>query len=614
MKNYKVLPPEQTINKIRNILNELGILLYEKHIIQEGLYSCRLTIGNRDLLPLKIGTNGKGRTFEYSLASGYAEFMERLQNYLLLDIRKITDGKTINNYNFQDDIITGMATGDTDFFSYDINEKEVLPNYFKGTLVEELKKLAGEVSDLDLKRFVDTTNKTMLTAIPFYSVNTKEEIFLPIKYLHMMTGSNGMAAGNSPKEAILQAICEIFERYTINEIYWKQLTPPTIPFDYFKGTSIYDQLCHYKNKTNYELIIKDCSLGIGIPAIGLIIIDRVNQLYNFIIGVDCVPAVALERCITEIHQGTTDFHGLSYKFIDTNFSSQEEKSRNVNNLMNIMINGSGYWPDSIFKEKKSYDFHGYDKQLGISNATDLNYCIELLKRLGHNIYIRDNSSLGFPAYYVVIPGMSQIHPMKIFSLEEYTDSFKEKIWYINCLGRINVEMAESILLAIEENYQSMISKDVSLSNLFVYNINPDLNNLSIEMLAALLSYYLGNKVKCLKYMELHLACKNRFEYRYFYACSDFLKLEITGNSESLNILSQLYGENIAKEVANDLSVPTNIFQYYKLPNCPHCTSCKLYSDCRVRQIRDINSKIKKCQKDNPIQQSRIQYLIECPGD
>lgn len=32
---------------------------------------------------LDIGTNGKGGSYQYALASGYAEFMERLQNGIL---------------------------------------------------------------------------------------------------------------------------------------------------------------------------------------------------------------------------------------------------------------------------------------------------------------------------------------------------------------------------------------------------------------------------------------------------------------------------------------------------------------------------------------------------
>ena len=85
MKKYKKYLPTQTIHLLRGILNNLGVILYERHMIHKDFYSCRVTLGNDGLIPLNIGTNGKGRNFEYSMASGYAEFIERLQNRLLLN-------------------------------------------------------------------------------------------------------------------------------------------------------------------------------------------------------------------------------------------------------------------------------------------------------------------------------------------------------------------------------------------------------------------------------------------------------------------------------------------------------------------------------------------------
>ena len=99
MKKYKAFPPETTIANIRTALHKLGLLLHESHILHRDFYSCRVILGNKDLLPLNIGTNGKGRSFEYSLASGYAEFMERLQNQLLLNSKKMLTSKTFNVYS-----------------------------------------------------------------------------------------------------------------------------------------------------------------------------------------------------------------------------------------------------------------------------------------------------------------------------------------------------------------------------------------------------------------------------------------------------------------------------------------------------------------------------------
>ena len=45
----------------------------------------------------------------------------------------------------------------------------------------------------------------------------------------------------------------------------------------------------------------------------------------------------------------------------------------------------------------------------------------LIKNLGCNIYIRDNSFLGFPTYSIYVPGMSELH--NVISLHHYQNTY-----------------------------------------------------------------------------------------------------------------------------------------------------------------------------------------------
>ena len=76
----KDVSPRETIFKIREILNSLCILTKEKWKEKtiDGIFSVRL-----ELLNTQIGTNGKGTTAEYALASAYAELIERMSNNVL---------------------------------------------------------------------------------------------------------------------------------------------------------------------------------------------------------------------------------------------------------------------------------------------------------------------------------------------------------------------------------------------------------------------------------------------------------------------------------------------------------------------------------------------------
>lgn len=228
MKQYKATTPIHTVSKIRKILSNIGILLLERHMIHDKFSSCRVVIGNDGLGKLNIGTNGKGRTFEYSLASGYAEFMERLENHLLLNSKKMLTDKTFNIFE------VAKKEEKKSGFLYDQREKNVPFSDISKTFMEEIIRMCGfnSVNELNAN-IAQNASKTKPLVIPFYDVKNKTVIEIPIEFSLLLTGSNGMASGNTPKEAILQALCEIFERYVISEIYWNEYTPPTIPLSFF---------------------------------------------------------------------------------------------------------------------------------------------------------------------------------------------------------------------------------------------------------------------------------------------------------------------------------------------------------------------------------------------
>lgn len=605
MKQYKKRTPEETIHIIRLILNDLGLLLFERHFIYGNHFSCRVSIGNNKIKELNIGTNGKGRSFEYSLASAYAEFMERLQNDLLLYGHKMLTEKTFNQFSFSDN------EQHSDYL-YDPKEKELLIEELDQRVQDELKRMCGLSPSDDIKIiFPSTKAEAKMTALPFYDVFSKKEVYFPIDYLLQLTGSNGMASGNSPKEAMLQAICEIFERYVVREIYDQKVIPPEISISAFKGTEIYDKLMDYRKRTGHKLIIRDCSLGLGLPAIGLAIVDMNKLTYFFKIGVDFIPAIALERCFTETFQGRKNFSGLSFNFTDINDGMIEDYNDRENNLMKLFLNGTGYWPVSVLFGNPTYEFKSFDKSYGLSNKKDLNICLEIIKKMGLNIYIRDNTSLGFPTYFVVIPGLSELTASNpVESGERFHPSFY-KLKDINHLGRINKKMAKSILDGIEDNYHLMKKLDFDLKHVLVYHVNPDLAALTTEMLAALLAYYIGNNHTCIKYLQRFVKDKEREAFKYYYACLDFLKLsERFGQEEAIKPLTIMYGEDLANDVKKDFANPENIFQYYKLPNCPNCEKCKLLYDCREKEINSIKHRIRQVQKRYNISQLNVQKDLE----
>ena len=149
MKQYKATTPIHTVSKIRKILSNIGILLLERHMIHDKFSSCRVVIGNDGLGKLNIGTNGKGRTFEYSLASGYAEFMERLENHLLLNSKKMLTDKTFNIFE------VAKKEEKKSGFLYDQREKNVPFSDISKTFMEEIIRMCGfnSVNELNANHY-----------------------------------------------------------------------------------------------------------------------------------------------------------------------------------------------------------------------------------------------------------------------------------------------------------------------------------------------------------------------------------------------------------------------------------------------------------------------------
>ena len=85
-KRYKALPPMETVNRARRILQDCDLFTVEHQTRFEKpvLTTFRVWLGDEDMNEMNLGTNGKGMTFQYALASAYGEMMERLQNGLLL--------------------------------------------------------------------------------------------------------------------------------------------------------------------------------------------------------------------------------------------------------------------------------------------------------------------------------------------------------------------------------------------------------------------------------------------------------------------------------------------------------------------------------------------------
>lgn len=611
MKPYKALPPLQTIHNIRSILASLELFTTEYHAGLNGFYhSCRIILSNKGMEAFNIGTNGKGLQTDYALASAYGELMERIQNRMIF--KGMFHATSYSTRRLQADYPLFCQylkeNGLELTFRYYPDEKEHrISNWeeFEEQLKEYLPQVyadAGEeLSGLKAK---EGFSHTLLEA-PFYNVNKECIEEIPLQLIRLSAGSTGLCAGNTAEEAILQGIHEIFERYVLQQIYIRHITPPSIPPSEFSGTTI--QRLNLLSKTQgltYE--IKDCSLGKGFPVLGLLLIDTRNNSYSFRLGADANPEIALQRCYTEAFQGVNAGKHVfnPIRFEDESIDEKKEFNQNV-------LNGSGRYPSFLFLDTYSYPHNGLANMSCENDSAELKQVVRYIKESGYRLYIRDNSFLGFPAYHVYIPGLSDVSS-RLYSLSDITNrlhdcDFTYDIPLQYRIKRLNHEELGQLYAELRQHPEQKIS-------LFPYFNSPH-NSISKNLLLALIAFKLSDLKNAYRHMSLFIeenAQRNIKTERYYYAVRDhfYWANRLSGQTARIQeVLKRLYGEPLAKEVMDDMSKPEDVFRHFNIPDCFHCELCPARRQCGYFEVLELDARIQQRFQQNVPRQEKIRDLF-----
>lgn len=402
---HKDALPEDTIRRIQNIFRELDINP-SISVLQNagGIYSAIMEDKG-------IGwhVNGKGTTKEYCLASAYAEAMERLQAYHFYE--RLEEGESRNDCFciFPDEILldTVHCTDTCPEIRRALTEAYAQD---QGIAVSDVKET--ELNDFVCRYFSDTT-----VMLPYYSVWEDEVVYLPELIISALCGSNGLCAGNTPYEALNQGMAEILERHVKELIFREGYTPPEIPRSYIQENipSLYQSILSVEKSGPYTIVIKDASMGMGMPVACALFVDRANQRYHAKFGASFSLSVAIERCLTELFQGF-DLKNPSYhaQFM-TPWSVEGSLKWNdpANRRMQLRTD-MGSVPISFISGTPSWEFKDWEKadgygHAGMDNRTALRFMLDKLHFFHPQVYIRDYSFLGFPAYRIFVHGVSDTH-------------------------------------------------------------------------------------------------------------------------------------------------------------------------------------------------------------
>ena len=140
-------------------------------------------------------------------------------------------------------------------------------------------------------------------AMAFYPAQTLDggRTDLPLTFLRSIHGTNGMAAGSCLEEALLHGICEVVERHCSTLIDSQRLQAPTIDASSIDSPLAQELLRRFE-LLGTDVLIKDLSLGLGLPVIG--VLRKLKKGRCLVTtGVATSPDEALVRALTESSQG-----------------------------------------------------------------------------------------------------------------------------------------------------------------------------------------------------------------------------------------------------------------------------------------------------------------------
>ncbi len=407
---------EATIESMQQKLAALGIEIEEASWLNPvpNVYSVHI----RDKACGLMFTNGKGASAKACLASALGEYFERLScNYFFADFylgENFAKGEFVHYPNEK-------------WFSVDAEMPE-------GLMDQTLWDYYDPERVLEPRHLMDTNSGAQgrgICALPYTRQRDDQRVYLPVNIIGNLYVSNGMSAGNTPNEARVQSLSEIFERYVKNKIIAEGICLPEVPqqvIDRFAGIkkSIEELQAH-----GYHLRIADASLGGKYPVISVTLINPKDGAVFASFGAHPCFEVAFERTVTELLQGRSldQLDGFQPPSFDL------DEVADHHNLEIHFIDSSGLISYDFFKNKADYEFSDWDHN---SNTDDeFAYCCRIIHEMGFDIYISDYHHLNVYSCRIIVPGMSDIYPVDDLEWSNNNEgvAFREDILSLNHLDK-----------------------------------------------------------------------------------------------------------------------------------------------------------------------------------
>ncbi len=610
--HYKDAIPQDTLTYISEILSDIGIEFCE-HWFEEssiGTHALRVTVKGTG-----IGTNGKGVTREFAKASAYAEFLERYQNQLF-DLSCIYADTSYGFRHFEDErIMNAFEVAELD--------NAFMRNFYKARGLSQDASLIEKVSVL---RTSDKTEEYIFgepskrEVCPFYNITKKRIEYLPFVLGVLHYGSNGMCAGNSPEEAMVQGLSEIIERYVQKLAIKNKLCFPDVPNEvianYPSIEKIYKKL---KAVKGYYVAMKDCSMGGRFPVAALLVSEENSGLFGIKFGSHPDFGIAMERTLTEASQGLDVSQFASGNTVDFNNADVDD----VINIYNSFKYGTAHYPYQFLGTKPDFEYAPVPDTSQMTNKEMLDGMIGLIESEGFEVWARDVSHLGFPSYWMLVPGMSELFELNDIHLRAAnTRSYLVK--YLNQPKYLDERTCRLLIGMLE--FWSTSKIDNQMRNLYSYSINFSFPGEEIGLgwlyLSSMCHAFLGDYPGAAARMcHLVVAIRTnttdeqtelRKNLTFYSAVYHYLTAmaNMNDHEKALSYLRVLFNRELCDRL-DYLFCDNKQILIKQYPDHDVSDSEKCIRDrcCDYQVMLDLSRKLKKRQLENPIKQENLAKLF-----
>lgn len=249
---------------------------------------------------------------------------------------------------------------------------------------------------------------------PLWSVTRNEVVYLPTAYCyysHPDNGgehffcapdSNGCAAGNTLEEAVLQGFMELIERDSVAIWWYNRLKMPELDLESFNDDYALKLKAYHKSR-NRDMWVLDLTGDSGIPAFIAISARNDRTTFQDIVFAPAAhldPSIALRRALTELNQMMPSMDESlppgQYRYDDP---------ETVHWWQTANLENQPYLVPDTGRPKSTVESFDVPRFTDIKN--DLEYCVEVVKKMGLDMHILDQTrpDIGLHVVKVVVPGL-----------------------------------------------------------------------------------------------------------------------------------------------------------------------------------------------------------------